>query len=56
MLARVFPPEAVHGVPNEHGRNSQRVRSFPVVAGMYYCMALSLYPEAAYAEVFAVVA
>ena len=56
LLARVFPPDAVHGVLNEHGRNSQRVRSFPAVAGMYYCMALSLYPEAAYEEVFAVVA
>ena len=56
LLARVFPPGAVHGVLNEHGRNSQRVRSFPAVAGMYYCMALSLYPEAAYQEVFAVVA
>jgi hypothetical protein len=32
------------------------VRSFPAVAGVYYCMALSLYPEAAYEEVFAVVA
>ena len=26
------------------------------MAGVYYCMALSLYPEAAYEEVFAVVA
>ena len=40
LLARVFPPEAVHGVPNEHGRNIQRVRSFPAVAGMYYCCLL----------------
>jgi len=56
LLARVFPPDAVHDVLNEHGRNSQRVRSFPAVAGIYYCMAVSLYPEAAYEEVFAVVA
>ena len=34
----------------------QRVRGFPAVAGVYYCMALSLYPEAAYEEVFAVIA
>ncbi|MBK9217892.1 MAG: transposase domain-containing protein [Uliginosibacterium sp.] len=39
-----------------HGCNSQRIRSFPAVAGAYYCMALSLYPEAAYEEVFAVIA
>jgi hypothetical protein len=56
LLARVVPAEVVHAVLDEHGRNSQRVRSFPAVAGVYYCMALSLYPEAAYEEVFAVVA
>lgn len=55
LLARVVPPEAVHAVLNEHNCNTQRVRSFPAVAGVYYCMALSLYPEAAYEEVFAVV-
>ena len=56
LLARVFPAGVVHSVLDEHGRNSQRIRSFPAVAGVYYCMALSLYPEAAYEEVFAVVA
>jgi hypothetical protein len=56
LLARVVPPALVHEVLDTHGRNSQRVRSFPAVAGVYYCMALSLYPEAAYEEVFAVVA
>jgi transposase IS4-like protein/DDE family transposase len=56
LLARVVPPEVVHEVLDAHGCNSQRVRSFPAVAGVYYCMALSLYPEAAYEEVFAVVA
>src|SRR6476620_4145394 len=54
LLARVVPAEVVHCVLNEHGRNSQRIRSFPAVAGVYYCMALSLYPEAEYEEVFAV--
>ncbi len=38
-----------------HGCNSQRIRRFPAVAGTYYGMALSLYPQAAYEEVFAVV-
>ena len=56
LLARVVPAEVVHEVLDAHGRNSQRMRSFPAVAGVYYCMALSLYPEAAYEEVFAVVA
>ena len=56
LLARVVPPELVHEVLDAHGCNSQRLRSFPAVAGVYYCMALSLYPEAAYEEVFAAVA
>ena len=55
LLARVVPADVVHAVLNEHGCNSRRIRSFPAVAGVYYCMALSLYPEAAYEEVFAVV-
>jgi hypothetical protein len=55
LLARVFPAEQVHVALDEHGCNSQRVRSFPAVAATYYCLALSLYPEAAYEEVFAVV-
>lgn len=56
LLARVFPAEVVHEVLNAHGCNSQRIRRFPAVAGVYYSMALSLYPEAAYEELFAVVA
>lgn len=55
LLARVVPAEVVHEVLNAHGRNSQRVRSFPAVVGVYYSIAISLYPEAAYEEVFAVV-
>lgn len=55
LLARVVPADVVHAVLDEHGCNSQRIRSFPAVAGVYYCIALSLYPEAAYEEVFAVV-
>lgn len=56
LLARVFPAERVHEALNAHGVNSQRIRRFPAVAGVYYTMALSLYPEAAYEEVFSVVA
>lgn len=55
LLARVVPAEVVNAVLDAHGCNSQRMRSFPAVAGAYYCMALSLYPEAAYEEVFAAV-
>lgn len=56
LLARVYPPELMHSVLDAHGVNSQRIRSFPAVVTGYYCMALSLYPEAAYEDVFAVVA
>ena len=55
LLARVVPAQVVHEVLNAHGCNSQRIRGFPAVAGVYYCMSLSLYPEAAYEEVFAAV-
>jgi len=55
LLARVVPAEVVHDVLNAHGRNSKRVRGFPAVVGVYYTIALSLYPEAAYEEVFATV-
>src|SRR4029434_2902833 len=55
LLARVVPAEVINAVLDAHGCNSQRVRSFPAVAGAYYCMALNLYPEAAYEEVFAAV-
>jgi Insertion element 4 transposase N-terminal/Transposase DDE domain len=55
LLARVFPFESVSACLDRHGRNSQRQRSFAATAGVYYCMALSLYPEAAYESVFSVV-
>ena len=55
LLARVFPAEVVNDVLNAQDRNSKRVRSFPAVAGVYFCMALSLYPESAYEEVFAAI-
>ena len=55
LLARVFPATMVGEILNEHGCNSKRIRSLPAVPGTYFCMALSLYPEAAYEQVFAVV-
>ncbi len=55
LLARVYAPELVQGLLVEHGVHSRRVRSLPALATTYYCVALSLYPESAYADVFAVV-
>jgi len=55
LLARVYPAPLVNEVLDEHGCNSQRVRLFPASAGVYYCMALSLYPEASYESVLAAV-
>jgi hypothetical protein len=56
LLACVVPAARVHESLNAHGVNSQRLRRFPAVAGVYYVMALSLYPHAAYEEVFCAVA
>jgi len=56
LLAKVFPAQRVHEALDAHGCNSQRIRRFPAAAGVYYTIALSLYPESAYEEVFSVVA
>ena len=56
LLARVFPAQRVHEALDAHGVNSQRVRRFPAVAGAYYVVALSLYPECSYSAVFSAVA
>jgi hypothetical protein len=55
LLARVYPAAMIAEILDEHGCNSKRIRSLPAVPGAYFCMALSLYPEAAYEQVFAVV-
>lgn len=55
VMARVVPPQLVHEALDAHGRNSRRIRAFPAVAGVYYVMALSLYPEASYEAVFSAV-
>ena len=56
LLARVYPATMIGEILDAHGCNSKRIRSLPAVPGTYFCMALSLYPEAAYEQVFAVVA
>ena len=53
LLARVYPAAMISEILDEHGCNSQRIRRLPAVAGTYFCMALSLYPEVAYEHVFA---
>jgi hypothetical protein len=45
--------ETVVQLLEKHGCNSRRVRSFPASTVVYFGMALSLYPEAAYEDVFA---
>ena len=47
LLARVYPAAMIGEILDEHHCNSKRIRSLPAVAGAYFCMALSLYPEAA---------
>lgn len=56
LLARAFPSEVITEVLDIHQCNSERVRAFPAPAVVYYTMALSLYSEAAYEDVFAAVA
>ena len=56
LLARVYPAALIGEILDEQSCNSKRIRSLPAVPGTYFCMALSLYPEVAYEQVFAVVA
>ena len=56
LLARVYPSSLIGDLLDARKCNSQRQRSFPATAVVYYCMALSLYPEAAYGDVFDAVA
>ena len=52
LLARVYPRAVVDQILTLEGVNSKRVRAFPALAGVYYCMGLSLYPEQSYEAVF----
>ena len=55
LLARVYPADLIGRILDEQCCNSKRIRTLPAVSGTYFCMALSLYPESAYEQVFAVV-
>lgn len=52
VLAEWVPAEAVHRVLQETGRQSQRQRHLPAHVVVYYVMALALYMEVSYGEVF----
>ena len=56
LLARMYPASLIGKLLDAHHCNSRRERGFPATAVAYYCMALSLYPEAACADVFDAVA
>ena len=52
LLARVYPPTLMGAILREHGVESKRQRTLPMLTMGYYCIALSLYPECAYEAVF----
>jgi Insertion element 4 transposase N-terminal/Transposase DDE domain len=52
LLARMYPSEFIGQLLDANQCNSVRQRSFPATAVVYYTMALSLYPDAAYGDVF----
>ena len=54
--ARVYPASLIDKLLDAPHGNSRRTSRFPVTAGAHYYMALSLYHEAAYADVFDAVA
>lgn len=56
LLARVYPPALIEGILREHGVESKRLRTLPMLTMSYYCIALSLYPECAYEAVFEAIA
>ncbi|MFM2448767.1 MAG: hypothetical protein RIS44_1217 [Pseudomonadota bacterium] len=55
VLGCVFPTQRVHEALDAHDCNTRRIRRFPAVAGVYYAVALSLYPQASYEAVFSAV-
>ncbi len=52
LFARVFPASLIEKILDEQGVNSQRERKVSAVSGVYFCMGLSLYPEAADEHVY----
>jgi hypothetical protein len=56
LLGRIYPASVVEKLLDAHDVNTLRNRRLPALVTSYYCIALSLYPQAAYEEVYAVVA
>ena len=52
LLARVYPPALIEAILREHGVESKRQRTLPMLTMSYYCIGLALYPECAYEAVF----
>ncbi len=52
LLTRVFPPEVVDAVVAEEGRTEQRRRSLPARVMVYFAVAMALYSEGSYEDVF----
>jgi hypothetical protein len=56
LVGRIYPASVIEKQLDEHEVNTLRNRRLPALVTSYYCIALSLYPQAAYEEVYAVVA
>jgi hypothetical protein len=53
LLTRVFPPDVVDAIVAEEGRTEQRRRSLPARVMVYFAIAMALYAEGSYEDVFA---
>jgi Insertion element 4 transposase N-terminal/Transposase DDE domain len=56
LLGRIYPAPVIENLLDAHEVNTLRTRRLPALVTSYYCIAMSLYPQAAYEEVYAVVA
>lgn len=56
LLGRIYPASVIEELLDAHQVNTLRSRRLPALVTSYYCIALSLYPQAAYEEVYAIVA
>ena len=52
VLARVFPPELVDRVVDEAGVREQRTRTLPARVVVYYLLAMVLFFQSGYGEVW----
>src|SRR5258708_10847155 len=52
VLTKVFPPELVDRVVDEAGVREQRARTLPARGGVYYLLAMVLFFNSSYTEVW----